>query len=68
MFTNQDIISGLVYKHTTIDSIVVQRMDERNTLLVFAEGENIEKLCSTLQSIKIWLDCSVNTGCDVATP
>ena len=47
-FINPDIVVGLVYEHTTIDLLVIQRMDERNTLLVFAEGENIEKLCQTL--------------------
>ena len=42
VFTNPDIIVGLVYKHTTVKPIVVQRLVERKTLLVFAEGENIE--------------------------
>ena len=65
-FMNPDIIAGLVYEHTTIETMVVQRLDERNTLLIHAEGENIEKLCSTLQSIKICLGHSVNTGCHVA--
>ena len=35
-------------------------------MLVFAEGENVEELCQKLQSIEVWLDCSVNTGCDIA--
>ena len=63
-----DVIAGLVYEHITMEPMVVQRLDERNTLLVFAEGENTGKLCSTLQSIKMWLGPSVKTGCDVATP
>ena len=42
-FMNPDIVVGLVYEHTTIEPMVVQKMDEINTLLVFAEGENIEK-------------------------
>ena len=45
---------------------VVQRVYDRNTLLVFAEGENIEELYQKLWSIEIWLGCSVCTGCDVA--
>ena len=66
VFTNPDIIAGLVYKHTTVEPMVVQRLDERETLLVFAEGENIEKSCQMLQSIKIWLGCSVQL--DVTLP
>ena len=66
--TNTDIIVGLVYEHTTIELMVVQRLDERNTLLVFAEGENIDKLCKTLQPIEIWLGHSVHIGCDNARP
>ena len=50
---NPDIIAGLVYEHTTIEPMVVQRQDERNTLLVYVEGEDIGKLCSTLQSIRM---------------
>ena len=67
-FTNPDIISGLVYEHTTVEPMVVQKMDERNTLLVFAEGENLEKSCQTLWSIKMWLGHSVHTGYNIATP
>ena len=48
IFMNSDIIAGLVYEHTTVQLMVVQRLDERNTLLVFAEGENIKKLCQTV--------------------
>ena len=47
-FTNPDIVAGLVYEHMTIEPMVIQRLDERNTLLVFSEGENIEKLCRSL--------------------
>ena len=68
VFTNPEIFVGLVYEHTTVEPVVVQRADARNTLLVFAESENIEELCEKLQSVEIWLGCSVNTGCDVATP
>ena len=67
-FINLDIVVGLVYEHTMVQPMVVQRLDERNTLLVFAEGENIEKLCEILWSIKIWLGHSVQTGFNVASP
>ena len=30
------------------------------------ENEDIEKIYRTLQSIKMWLGCSVNNGCDAA--
>ena len=36
LFTNPDIVAGMVYEHTTVEPVVVQRVDERNTLLVFA--------------------------------
>ena len=68
IFTNPYIVLGLVYEQTTIEPMVVQKLDERKTLLVFVEGENIEKLCQTLLSIEIWLGHSVDTGCDVVTP
>ena len=47
-FMNPDIVVELVYEHTTVEPMVIQRLDERNTLLAFAEGENIEKLCQRL--------------------
>ena len=65
---NPDIVVGLVYEHTTIEPMVIQRLDERNTLLVFVEGENSEMLCWTLWSIEMWLGHSVHTGCEIATP
>ena len=68
VFMNSDIITELVYEHTTVEPVVVQKHDEKNTLLVFTESENIEKICNTLQSIEMWLGHSVTTGCDVATP
>ena len=67
-FTNLDIVAQLVCEHTTVEPVVVQRVDDRNTLLVFAKGENIQKLCQKLWSTEIWLGHSVCTGCDVASP
>ena len=41
---NSDIIAGLVvYENTTVEQMVVQTLDEKNTLLVFTEGGDIEK-------------------------
>ena len=48
VFTNSDIIAGLLYEHTALKPMVVQKLDEKNTLLVFTEGEDIEKICNTL--------------------
>ena len=67
VYTNPNIVAGLVYEHTTVETVVVQRVDNRNTLLVFAENENIEELCQKLQSVEIWLGHHVHTGFDVAT-
>ena len=47
-FMNLGIVLGLVYEHTTVEPVVVWRLNERNTLLGFVEGENIEKLCQNL--------------------
>ena len=43
VFTNLDIITGLVYEHMIIESMVVQKLDKKNTMVVFMEGEDIEK-------------------------
>ena len=67
-FTDSYIIAGLVYEHTTVEPVVIQKLDEKNTLLVFMESEDIEKICSTLQSIEMWLGHSVNIGSDITKP
>ena len=41
-FMNPDINTGLVFEHTTIELMVVQKFYEKNTLLVFLENEDIE--------------------------
>ena len=68
VFTNSDIITGLVYEHMPLKPVTVQRLDEKNTLLVFAESEDIGKICNTLQSIKMRLGNSITIGCNLATP
>ena len=47
-FMNADIIAGMVYEHTNVEPMVVQKLDSKATLLVFPEGEEVEKICSTL--------------------
>ena len=47
-FTHSYIITGLVYEHMDIEPVVVQNCDEKNTLLTFMEGQDIEKTCNTL--------------------
>ena len=42
------IIAGQFHEHMTIGTVVVQKLDEKNTLLVFTESEDIEKMCNTL--------------------
>ena len=37
VFMNSDINVGLVYEHTTVDPVVIQKLDENNTLLAFME-------------------------------
>ena len=39
VFTNPGIIVGLVYEHTTVEPMVIQKLEERNTLLVTEEGK-----------------------------
>ena len=68
VFQHADIIVRLAYVHTSMEPVVVQKLDAKATLLVFPEGEKVEKICSTLQSIEMWLCCSVKVGCIVATP
>ena len=65
---NFDIITGLVYKHMATEQVIVQKLAEKNTFLVFTEIEDIKKICNTLWSIEMWFDHSVNIGCSVATP
>ena len=52
----------------TMEPVVMQIPDEKNTLLVLMESEDIKKICNTLWSIKMWLAHSVNIGCNIATP
>ena len=43
-FMNSDIITRIVYEHTTIQPVVVQKLDE-NTLLVLTKSED-KKICN----------------------
>ena len=49
-FTNAYIIMGLVYEHMNMESMVVQTLEAKATLLVLPESEQI---CSTLISLEI---------------
>ena len=66
VFTNSDI-TELVYEHMTIEPVIVQKYDEKDTCWS-SQSENIEKIYNTLWSIKMWLGPSVKIGCNVATP
>ena len=68
VFMNSGIITGLVYEHMPVKPMVVQKLDEKSTLLVFTEAEDIQKIYITLWSSEMWLGHSVDIGCDVATP
>ena len=64
VFTNYDIIIGLVYEHMTIEPVILQKLDEKNSLLVFTESEDIEKMsyivihCDVVGSrCKYWMQC-----------
>ena len=46
MFTNVDIIVGLVYENMNVEPMVVQIFDEKSTLLVFLEGEEVKQICN----------------------
>ena len=37
------IVVGLVYKHTYVEPMVVQKSDKNTTKLVFPEGKEIKK-------------------------
>ena len=65
---NDDIIAWLVYKHMNVKPMVVQKLDAKVTMLVLPEGDEVEKVFGTLQSIEMSLGCSVKVGCYVATP
>ena len=35
LFTNLDIVVELVYEHTSVEPVVIQRVNDRNTLISF---------------------------------
>ena len=60
VFANLDIVTGLVYEHTTIDPTVVQKLYEKNSLLVFAEGEDIKKYVAHCNPLRCgWVALSI---------
>ena len=47
-FMNANIIVGLLYEQTNVEPMVVQKLDAKAMLLLFLEGEEVEKMCGTL--------------------
>ena len=47
-FMNANMFAGFVYEHMSMEPIVVHKLDAKATLLVFPEGEEVEKICNTL--------------------
>ena len=45
---NVNIIVGLAYEHTSMDPVLVQKLDAKAMLLVFSEDEEFEEICITL--------------------
>ena len=43
VFMNVDIIVGLVYEHMNVEPVVVQKHEEKATLLVFSEAKKLKK-------------------------
>ena len=42
------IITWQVYEQMTVEPVAVQKLDEKNALLVFTESEDIDKIYNTL--------------------
>ena len=42
-FTKTDIITWLINEHITVDPVVVEKHDDKTTLLVFLEDKDIQK-------------------------
>ena len=66
MFINLDIIVRLVFEHTSIEHVVIQKLDTRATLLVFLEDVDVQRICTTLPSVEIWLGHSLTIMYNVA--
>ena len=58
----------LVFEHDRIEPLVVQKLGMRATLLVFPQDIDVKRICTTLQSVEIWLGHSVAAMHDIATP
>ena len=55
-FINSDISIGLVYEHTSVEPVVIQKLNMRATLLVFPEDVDVNRICTTLQLVETLLD------------
>ena len=63
-FMNTDI-ARLRYNHAKMESMVVQKMRCKGYLSGFPKGEEVDKICSTLQSLEMLFSHSVKIGCDI---
>ena len=48
VFTDSDIITGLVFEHMSAESVVIQKLDIRATLQPFPQDVDIDRICTTL--------------------
>ena len=67
MFTNFDIIKGLVFEHMNVEPVAIKKLDMRVTLLVFLEDVDVKRICTTLQLAEVWLGHSVAVIFDIST-
>ena len=44
VFTNTDIITGLIYEHMTIKPTVAQKLDKKATFMIFSESKDIKNM------------------------
>ena len=53
LLTNSDMITGIVYAHMTIEPVVIQKLDEKNTLLVLTESEDMQISTSSYNTVLV---------------
>ena len=52
----------------SVEPVAIQTLDTWATLMVFLEDVDVERICTTLQSVDIRLGHSVTVTFDIATP
>ena len=68
LFTSLHSIAGPVFEHMSVEPVVIQKLYMRATLLVFSEDLDVERICTTLPSVEIWLGHNVTVTCAITTP